>query len=594
LRTRNAGGLTLVSLRAYWRFLVVAYQFGPLIVAYGRDKRRFLLFGRSRRPSREAQRRRANSLLDSLLTLGPTFIKLGQLLSTRPDVLPPAYIDVLSSLQDDVPPADWDGVEDVLKDEVGSITQTFDDFDREPISGASLGQVYRATYEGEHVAVKVRRPGIEKLVDADLRVIRWSVPLLKRLVGEGRAFSLENVADEFAKTIREEMNYRRERRVLETIQERFEGDETIRIPQSIPEVSGARVLTMEYIGGTKINDVQALAAAGHDRTELATRLQRAYLKMILEDGVFHADPHPGNLAVADDGSIIFYDFGMNGEVEPYIQEKIVEFYIAVADQNIDGILDAMVEMGTLSPEADRQVMANVMELAIADVRGEELEQYRVQQVIQQVEDTIYEFPLRLPRNFALILRVATVVEGVCVTLDPDFDFIEVATDYLGDEGYREETARKIATNAGQQVRDTTEALFTVPPRLDDVLSTVQREALAVNVRIEDQNNVLDRLARRIVYGLILGVGVLSTAVLYSFNETPEAAIAAAVLTIPFGILLYRSLRPDKGLSAQPQFTRQEMRRRRDEDAAGESGGMVLAADNVQQEDASTSADGDER
>ena len=254
----------------------------------------------------------------------------------------------------------------------------------------------------------------------------------------------------------------------------------------------------------------------------------------------------------------------------------------------------MVEMGTLSPEADRQVMANVMELAIADVRGEELEQYRVQQVIQQVEDTIYEFPLRLPRNFALILRVATVVEGVCVTLDPDFDFIEVATDYLGDEGYREETARKIATNAGQQVRDTTEALFTVPPRLDDVLSTVQREALAVNVRIEDQNNVLDRLARRIVYGLILGVGVLSTAVLYSFNETPEAAIAAAVLTIPFGILLYRSLRPDKGLSAQPQFTRQEMRRRRDEDAAGESGGMVLAADNVQQEDASTSADGDER
>ncbi len=501
---------------------------------------------------------------------------------------------MLSSLQDDVPPADWDGVEDVLEDDVGSIDQTFDDFDREPISGASLGQVYRATYEGEHVAVKVRRPGIEKLVDADLRVIRWSVPLLKRLVDEGRAFSLENVADEFAKTIREEMDYRRERRVLETIRERFEGDETIRIPRSIPEVSGARVLTMEYIGGTKINDVQALDAAGHDRTELATRLQRAYLKMILEDGVFHADPHPGNLAVADDGSIIFYDFGMNGEVEPYIQEKIVEFYISVAEQNIDGILDAMVEMGTLSPEADRQVMANVMELAIADVRGEELEQYRVQQVIQQVEDTIYEFPLRLPRNFALILRVATVVEGVCVTLDPDFDFIEVATDYLGDEGYREETVRKIATNAGQQVRDTTEALFTVPPRLDDVLSTVQREALAVNVRIEDRNNVLDRLARRIVYGLILGVGVLSTAVLYSFNETPEAAIAAAVLTVPFGILLYRSLRPDKGLSAQPQFTRQEMRRRRDEDAAGESGGMVLAADDVQQEDASTPADGDER
>ena len=504
---------------------------------------------------------------------------------------------MLSSLQDDVPPADWDGVEEVLEEDVGSVDETFDDFDREAISGASLGQVYRATYEGEPVAVKVRRPGIEDLVEADLRVIRWSVPLLKRLVDEGRAFSLENVADEFAKTIREEMDYRSERRVLETIRERFEGDETIRIPSSIPEVSGGRVLTMEYIGGTKINDVRALDAAGHDRTELATRLQRAYLKMILEEGVFHADPHPGNLAVADDGSIIFYDFGMNGEVDPYIQEKIVEFYISVAEQNIDGILDAMVEMGTLSPEADRQVMANVMELAIADVRGEELEQYRVQQVIQQVEDTIYEFPLRLPRNFALILRVATVVEGVCVTLDPDFDFIEVATGYLGDEGYREETVRKIATNAGQQVRDTTEALFTVPPRLDDVLSTVQREALTVNVRIEDRNDVLDRLARRIVYGLILAVGVLSTAVLYSFNETPEAAVAVGVLTVPFGILLYRSLKPDKGFSAQPQFTRQEMRRRRDEDGAAEDDGTVLAPGDFREDaetDESAPEDEDER
>jgi predicted unusual protein kinase regulating ubiquinone biosynthesis (AarF/ABC1/UbiB family) len=500
-------------------------------------------------------------------------------------VLPPAYIEVLSSLQDDVPPAGWDGVETVIEADVGPVDETFDAFDRDAISGASLGQVYRATYEGDPVAVKVRRPGIEDLVEADLRVVRWSVPLLKRLVDEGRAFSLENVADEFAKTIREEMDYRRERRVLETIREHFEGDETIRIPRSVPAVSSERVLTMEYIGGTKINDVRALDEAGHDRTELATRLQRAYLKMILEEGVFHADPHPGNLAVAEDGAIIFYDFGMNGEVDPYIQEKIVEFYVSVAEQDIDGILDAMVEMGTLSPEADRQVMANVMELAIADVRGEELEQYRVQQVLQQVEDTIYEFPLRLPRNFALILRVATVVEGVCVTLDPDFDFIEVATGYLSEEGYREETIRKIATDAGQQVRDTTEALFTVPPKLDDVLSTVQREALAVNVRLEDKNDVLDRLARRIVYGLIVAVGVLSTAVLYSFNETPEAAVAAGVLTLPFGLLLYRSLKPEKGFSAQPQFTRQEMRRRRDEDeAAAATDGTVLAPGDFREEE----------
>ena len=570
--------MTLGTLRAYWRFLRVAKQFLPLVVAYARDRRRYLLFGGRRQVDPETQRRRAERLLDSLLTLGPTFIKLGQLLSTRPDVLPPAYIDVLASLQDDVPPADWAEAEQVLEAELGPVDETFESFDRTPISGASLGQVYRATYEGTDVAVKVRRPGIEELVEADLRVIRWSLPLVLLFTDEGRAFSLENLADEFATTIRQEMDYDRERRVLGEIGASFADDPDVHVPDAIPAASGPRVLTMEYVGGTKINDVAALDEAGFDRTALAEKLQRAYLVMILEEGVFHADPHPGNLAVAPDGAIVFYDFGMSGEVDPFVQDRIVDFYIAVANQDIDGILDAMVEMGTLSPEADREVMASVMELAIADVRGEQIEQYRVQQVIQQVEDTIYEFPLRLPRNFALILRVATVVEGVCVTLDPDFDFIAVATDYLAEEGYREESVRRLAGEAASQVRETTEALFTVPPRLDDVLADVQRDAVTINVRIEDENDVLERLARRIVYGVLLAVGVLSTAILYSFNEGTEAAAVALAVTVPVGLLLYRSFRSRSGLRARPQFTRQEMRRRRGE--AGDDGTPSLAPSGI--------------
>jgi predicted unusual protein kinase regulating ubiquinone biosynthesis (AarF/ABC1/UbiB family) len=553
--------VTLVNLRAYWRFFVVLYQFFPLIIAYARDKRRFLLFGGSRQVDTEEQKRRANVLLDSLLKLGPTFIKLGQLLSTRPDILPPAYVDVLSRLQDDVPPADWAQVEAVLEAEVGPVDEVYDDFDRDPISGASLGQVYTATYEGEEVAVKVRRPGIEELVEADLRVVRWSLPLIQRFIGQGRAFSLENLADEFAKTIRQEMDYTREGRVLTTIRENFAGDDDIRIPELVGEVSGPRVLTMEYLPGVKINDLSTLDERGIDRTELASRLQRIYLQMIVDDGDFHADPHPGNLAVDDEGAIIFYDFGMSGQVDPFIQEKIVEFYIAVANQDIDGILDTLIEMGTLSPEADRQVMGDVMELAIADARGEDIEQYRVQQIIEQVESTIYEFPLRLPRNLALVLRVATVVEGVCVTLDPDFDFIAVATDYLTEQGYREETIKRLATEAGEQVQATTRSLFRVPPKLERVLDQVERDDLTVNVRIEDKNDVLSKLARRIVYGVLLAVGVLSTAILYAFDGFEPAAVAAAV-TLPVVFLLYRSFKRKKGLKARPQFTRQNLRQRR--------------------------------
>jgi predicted unusual protein kinase regulating ubiquinone biosynthesis (AarF/ABC1/UbiB family) len=286
--------------------------------------------------------------------------------------------------------------------------------------------------------------------------------------------------------------------------------------------------------------------------------------MIVDDGVFHADPHPGNLAVTDDGQIIFYDFGMSGTVEPFIQEKIIDFYLAVANQDIDAILDTLIEMGTLSPEADREVMGNVMELAIADARGEDIEQYRVQQIIEQVESTIYEFPLRLPRNLALILRVATVVEGVCVTLDPEFDFISVATDYLQEEGYYEETARQLLAEGGQQVRDTTRSLFEVPPKLNRTLDRVQNDNLTINVRLEDENDVLDRLARRIVYGLFVAVGALSTAILFAFDQTSVLpAAAAAALSIPPLIALYRSFRGKKGIRAKPQFTRQSMQERRE-------------------------------
>ncbi|WP_128903848.1 ABC1 kinase family protein [Halorubrum amylolyticum] len=556
--------VTLVNLRAYWRFFVVMRRFSPLIVAYWRDRKRYFLFGGGREVDAETQRERAAVLLDILLTLGPTFIKLGQILSTRPDILPPAYIEVLEGLQDDVPPAPWAESKTVLEDELGPVDETFDDFDREPISGASLGQVYTARYEGTDVAVKVRRPGIESLVEADLRTIRWSIPLVRQFIGSGRAFSLENLADEFAKTIREEMDYDRERAMLEEIRANFADEDRVRVPTAFEAVSGPRVLTMEYIPGTKISDVDALDDAGMDRNAIAETLQEVYLQMIIEDGVFHADPHPGNLAVDDDGRVIFYDFGMAGRVDPFVQEKIVDFYVAVARQDIDGILDTLIAMGTLSPEADREVMGNVMELAIADASGEDIEQYQVNQIIEQVESTIYEFPLRLPPNLALVLRVATVVEGVCVTLDPEFDFISTATEYLKEEGYYEQTARNLAEDAGQQAQKTAEALFTVPPKADDFLDRANRGDLHVDVTIDDGSNVLDKLAMRIAYSVLLAVGVLSATILYSFAQSWRLAAIVLLLAAPLAVALYQSFRKKRGIRATPQFTRQGMKKRRED------------------------------
>ena len=556
----------MVNLRAYWRFIVVFTQFAPLLLAYWRDRRRFLLVGGTRAVTREMQTRRAERLLSTLLTLGPTFIKLGQLLSSRPDILPPAYLEVLSSLQDEVPPAPWPESKAVIEAELGPVDAAFDAFDTTPISGASLGQVYTAEVDGEAVAVKVRRPGIESLVNADLRVLRWSIPVIRRFLGQGRAFSLENLADEFAQTIRREMDYTREREILTEIRANFGDDPMVRVPAPVPERSGGMVFTMEYLPGTKITDFEQLDAKGIDRSDLAARLQESYLQMIIADGVFHADPHPGNLAVADDGALIFYDFGMSGTVASTIQQQIVEFYVAVANQDIEQILDTLVAMGTLSPTADRQVMGDVMELAIADARGEEIEQYRVNEIIAQVESTIYEFPLRLPRELALILRVATVVEGVCISLDADFDFISVATDYLRREGYYQETAQQLLGEATDQLAATARAAITVPPRLDRVLRGLERNQLPLTVQIDDEAALFERLGRQIVFGLLVAVGALSTAILYAFEQTTAlpAAIAAAV-TLPIILLLYRALRRPRGLRARPQFTRQSLRERREED-----------------------------
>jgi len=553
-----------VTLRAYRRFVVVAYQFLPLLVAYGRDRNRFLLFGASREVPAETRRQRARSLLESMIRLGPTFIKLGQLLSTRPDVLPPQYIDEFERLQDDVPPAPWPEAKAVIEREVGPVEETFDEFTTEAISGASLGQVYVATYEGRRVAVKVRRPGVEQLVETDLRVIRWSLPVLMRFVDETRAFSLETLADEFETIIREEMDYDRERRMLEEIGENLADNDRVRVPTSVPEVSTRLVFAMEYVGGTKISNLGDLDALGVDRTALATTLQRVYLQMIVEDGVFHADPHPGNLAVKEDGTVVFYDFGMSGRVDPFVQEKIVEFYMAVARKDTDAILDTLVEMGTLSPEADREVMSNVMELAIADARGEEIEQYRVQQIIQQVEDTIYEFPLRLPPNLALVLRVATVVEGVCVTLDPEFDFIAVATEFLQDRGYVEETAREYLEARSAEFREMGESLVRVPPKLERTLDSVERGDVTVQVEVADDESALDRLAKRLILGGLLSATVVAAAVLFTFS-TPVAALAPLVAALPIVLLLWRSFRQRRGISASPQFTRQQMRRRREDE-----------------------------
>ena len=557
----------MVNLRAYRRFFVVAYQFLPLLLAYARDRRRFLLFGGRRRVDSETRRRRARALLDSMLTLGPTFIKLGQLLSTRPDVLPPEYVEEFESLQDNVPPAPWEGAKRVLEEDLGPIDERFAAFDTEAISGASLGQVYLATVDGREVAVKVRRPGVEDLVEADLKVIRFSLPLLMRFVDDARSFSLETLADEFDKTIREEMDYERERRMLEDIKANFADEPQIRIPGVLESHSTGRVLTMEYVPGTKISRIADLDSLGVDRTALARRLQEAYLQMLIVDGTFHADPHPGNLAVQDDGTLVFYDFGMTGRLGPRTRDQLMEFYVGLATDDVERVMDAFVAMGALDPAANRAVMAEAFEIVIEQFRGEDISEYRIEQLVGQFETQLYEFPMRLPQDLALVVRVTTVLEGVCRTLDPEFDFIEIISDYVMEQGAGEDVRERVKTEIQEVVTSSTRSAVRTAPKLEDALDRVEREELLVRTVLQDNDGLSRRLAKRLLLGIVASAGVPVSAYLYTVSGLQPAGLALGGSAAVLGILAWSFRRRRGPALSSPQFTRHEMQQRQAADAA---------------------------
>lgn len=557
---RQPSGLR-VRLRALRRAIVVAWQFVPFLLAWARDRKRFVVFGGAREVTGDQRVRRARRLKATFLDLGPAFIKLGQMLSTRPDALPAEYIEVLSELQDTVPPAPWAAIEPLLAAELGApVDERFDSFDNEPISGASLGQVYEAELDGERVAVKVLRPGIRERVESDLRVLETLTPVLARGAEPAQAYTLENLSEEFAATIRAEMDYAHEARMLREIGASFADRDDVAIPEVVASHSSDRVVTMTYLDGVKIDDVDRIDGMGVDREALVQRLEEVYIQMIVEDGRFHADPHPGNLAVQEDGTLVFYDFGMTGRLGPRTRDQLMEFYIGLATDDVDRVMDAFVAMGALDPAANREVMAEAFELVIEQFRGENVSEYRVEQLVGQFETQLYEFPMRLPGDLALVVRVTTVLEGVCRTLDPDFDFIEIITDYVLEQG---------ETDAGDTVREEIQetvargarSLVTTGPRAERALDIAERGELTVETVLRDGDGLARKMAKRLLLGFVAAAGVPVAAFFYVNGTLPSVLLALAVTGLSLTILAWSFRRSRGGSLGTPQFTRHEMRQR---------------------------------
>ncbi|HEY5735543.1 MAG TPA: AarF/ABC1/UbiB kinase family protein [Nitrosopumilus sp.] len=414
------------------RTIQVLVKLLPSIFALRKDRKKWINQEKNQIDS-EQFRKNARKVLDTFISLGPVYIKLGQWLSSRADILPQPYLEELSKLQDSVPPAPFDQVKPIIEKELGPINEKFDEIDPNSISGASLGQVYRGTVSGQQIVVKVKRPGIEKIVAEDLKVLKKILPLALRFVDPNLRYSANAMLSQFIETIYEEMDYTNELQNLKTIKNDMADSNKVVVPSVYDDLSSKNVLTMEYLPGIKVTNVQALDEQGIDREQLVINVHTVFFTMLLKHSIFHADPHPGNISVTDDGKLILYDYGMVGRLNNETRFKLIRLYLALVERNPPRVVNAMSELSMLTPGYNRSVIEKGIELSIRAMHGNKPDEMEVQSLMELANQTMSKFPFVLPKNLALYMRMASIIEGIYKTHHVDFKFVKVLKNILEEE-----------------------------------------------------------------------------------------------------------------------------------------------------------------
>jgi predicted unusual protein kinase regulating ubiquinone biosynthesis (AarF/ABC1/UbiB family) len=371
-------------------------------------------------------------LRKSLIGLGPTFIKIGQALGTRADLLPLAFVKELSTLQDQVPAFSTAEAYARIESELGrSLQECYAEIDNEPIASASLGQVYRARLSsGEEVAVKVQRPDLEQIVAFDVAVLHQIVMLTNRFFPKANENAdWEGMLREFHTTIFEEMDYVKEGRNADRFRYNFRTWRAIRVPKVYWSHTGRRVLTLEFFRGTKVTDVEGLRARRLSAVKVNRLLVRTYLKQLLEDGFFHADPHPGNLLVMDSGHLAFFDFGMVGRITPKLQSQMIDAFFHVVARDVHGLGQDIINLNFLKPGVDPETVRPVVESLFKLYLNLKLGEVKFKELTYDLAEVVYEYPFRLPANFTYIMRALMTLEGIGIVTDPGFSFFETAKPY---------------------------------------------------------------------------------------------------------------------------------------------------------------------
>lgn len=414
------------------RTLTILCELLPFVASLFRDQRRWLWFGPPLPRSAAFHQRRATRLVESLARLGPTFVKFGQIFAGRSDLLPEPYVAALASLTDRVPPVPLEAIRRTIIESYGRTPEElFERFDPTAIAAASLGQVHRARWRGRDVAVKVLRPGVERLVSRDIASARRILGWVERWFPNPHVRGFRAAVEEFALRVQEEMDFRLEAANAEEFRLSFARSPGVRIPEVMPEMVRQRVLVLEYLEGTRIDALGPRIAAGELRAEeIVRRVLELYVEMMLVDGLFHADPHPGNLFVGPDRALVLLDFGMVVRVSRDRRRQILNTALAAIRKDPDGVVQGFRGLGLIEPGADTGALRRLAEALLAITARRTTTQERIQYLADEVLSTMYDWPVVLPGDLVYFARTAALIEGLGVRYDARFNALQVATPIL--------------------------------------------------------------------------------------------------------------------------------------------------------------------
>ncbi len=454
----------------------------------------------------------------ALTDLGTTFIKLGQMLSTRRDLVGPELAAELARLQDDVPADPFEKTRETVEAELKRpVKELFARFDEAPIASASIGQVHRAALpDGREVVVKVQHPDIGRRVQTDLVILAELAKLAEEYISELRPYRPTAVVAEFRRVLLRELDFRRELRHLQTFAKNFAGDPTVKFPAPVPELSTGRVLTMAYLAGTPLSKLGDVRAAGLDPDELARRGARVFLEMIFRDGFYHADPHPGNVLVMDGGVIGLLDCGMVGRVDDRLRGQIEAGMVAVMANDPATVTDLVMQAGEVPPHFEPADLQTEVAEQMAFYWGMPLDQFQLGAALEELTDAVRRYHILLPPPAALLLKVLVMLEGTARLVNPTFNLVEVLEPYRRRFVMRRLSLRRLARRLLGAMRDWDEVMSGLPRLVRDLMQFARRQQFAVQL----QHQHLEPSVNRLVFGMMTSALFLGSSLLWAYKAPP--------------------------------------------------------------------------